>query len=116
MPSLFEFHVQLIEQDIGQQRTQWAALRHAHQLFLKVSLPRDRSRFEIFEDERQQARIGDALPQPTHQFLVIDGVEELLQIAIDHMAPLPLFLPFLCHLCDGIVRAAHRPEAEWECR
>ncbi|MEZ5325640.1 MAG: hypothetical protein R3F19_11320 [Verrucomicrobiales bacterium] len=27
------------------------------------------------ENERQQLRIGDALPQSRHEFLVIDGIE-----------------------------------------
>ena len=85
-------------------------MRHPSHLLLKASSTQDCSRFQILEDERQKPRVGDAFPQPSHQLLVINRVEERLQIAIYYVALPPFSDPFIAHLVDGAVSTPSRSE------
>ena len=67
------------------------------------------SRFEVATDQSQYPTVRDPLRQPSHEHVVIDAIEKLLQINVDHPAAAFLNEP-LCR-AYRVVRAAPRPEA-----
>ena len=80
-------------------------MRHSLVRFLKASVSQDHSRLEILEDQFQDSRIGDAFAELPHEFLMIDGVKERLEVAINHVALFAFGEGFFVHLPDGMMRA-----------
>jgi hypothetical protein len=67
------------------------------------------SSFEVAADESKHAAIHDSLGQPSHQHIVVDAVEKLLEVNVHH--PPPSFLDVSLRLAQGVVSAASRPKA-----
>ncbi|YCM43431.1 hypothetical protein V2O64_19165 [Verrucomicrobiaceae bacterium 227] len=111
------------------------SLRHSLFRVLVVFIRQDHSCFEILEDQFQNPWIGDAFAKLPHEFLMFDGVEERLQIAMEatggadmddrrvarrvrppeeeaesihNMAPLSFWEGFFVHPPDGMMRAPSR--------
>ena len=62
--------------------------------------------FSSRADQHEQPPIRDSLREPGHQPLVVDAIEELLQIDVDH--PLVPVLQMLAGLGDRRVATAAR--------
>jgi hypothetical protein len=59
-------------------------------------------------DEFQQSLVLDPLGDLTHQFVVIDSIEEFLQVEIN--APVEAFGDVLLRLCHRLMSRPSRPE------
>ena len=111
MPTSFEFTIELIEQDIGQQRTQRSALWHSLHRFFKPSARQDHSRLQELGDQSEKPPVAHAFAQALQQLAVIHRVEELLQIAIHHLAPWSALVAFPLQLLDGLLGTTARSES-----
>jgi hypothetical protein len=65
--------------------------------------------FEIPANEYEHASVRNPLAQLAHEHIVIDAIEELFQIHVDHPAPATLHVAL--RLTDGIMRPTPRPKA-----
>jgi hypothetical protein len=113
----FELPVQIIQQQIGEQRRQWAAPVQARGRLLRralVSRGADamlhHPRRQKAADDPQQAFVADAPRQVAHHHIVIDPVEKLFEIQIDNnvVAPGDVFPGSV----QRLVRAPSRAEAK----
>ncbi len=80
---MFELLVQIIQQQIGEQRRQRAALRRtlvSHGADAVLHHPRRQKA----ADDAQQALVADAPCQAGHQHIVVDPVEKFFEVEIDH--------------------------------
>jgi len=93
--------VELVQHDVGQQRRQRRALRHALVDADHNPIRQHDSRLQHPSDQDEQPPIADPLSEPGHQPLMADPIEELLQIEVDH--PLvPVFqMPLGFVYCRG---------------
>ena len=96
--SSLKLPVQIVQQDVGQQRRQRPALRRAFRSRLHHSRSHH-SGFQEPADQLQHSCIADSPRHPRHQHIVIDPIEELLQIDVHHPA---------LTLADVRLRSAHR--------
>src|SRR5690606_17793507 len=81
MPTSLQFLVQIVQQDVGQQRRQRPALRRADLAWLDA-LTYPYARAQVAPDQRQQPLVAHPPGHPGHQGVVLDVVEELLQVQI----------------------------------
>ena len=83
MTSAFQFLVQVLQQDIRQQRTERPALRRAFRPRRNNAVGHH-PRFEIPADEFEYPFVANLLRHFIHQNVVIDPVEEFLQVHVHH--------------------------------
>ena len=106
---MFEFLVQIVQQQIGEQRRQWPALRRA-----LVSHSADailhHSRRQKTTDDPQQAPVADAPCQAGHQYIVVDPIEKFFEVEI-HDDIVPVGDVFLGSE-QRLMRAPSRAEAK----
>ena len=82
----FQFLVQIVEQDIRQQRRQRPAL--GRPLCPLCHGPaRHQSGPQVPADQAEYPLVPDLAPHPCHQHVVVHPVKELLQVHVDHPAP-----------------------------
>src|SRR6185369_9154821 len=108
MTTFLELFVHFVEQYVRQQRRQWAALRRTLMSLRRYTVGQHAG-FQVAADESQHATITDALPELSHQHVVVHAVEELLQVHVHHDAT--TFLDEALRLHDCVVSASPRPEA-----
>ncbi|CAH1747837.1 protein of unknown function [Thauera humireducens] len=108
MPPPLQFPIHLVEQHIGQQRRQRPALRRALKPLHDHAATHDPGH-EVTTDQPQHGLVLDSPRQAFHQDVVIDPVEELLQIHIDHH-PVTVLHVALC-IEHRVVRTASRAKA-----
>ena len=83
VPSVLQFLVQIIQQQIGKQGGQRTALRRPF-VALDAHAVLQESRLQEAADNPQQAFIADAPGDPRHEDVVVHPVEELFQVQIDN--------------------------------
>ena len=106
-PAVFERAVDVVEQDIRQQRRQRAALRRPfvarhHDAF------HHSAGLEVSADQLEHAWIADVSSHSAHQHVVVDPVKELGQVHVDHDHPFHLHVAQ--SLPDRTMCAPTRPE------
>jgi hypothetical protein len=80
--AVFEFLVQIVQQQIGEQRRQRTALRRAL-IARGAEAVLHHPRRQIAADNPQQALVANAPGQTAHHHVVIDPIEKLFEIQID---------------------------------
>src|SRR5438309_2815989 len=85
MSSALQLTVEFVEHEVGQQRGKWTPLWSAFHAWADQSVLHHPSIQEC-PDEFQQPLVLDSFCDLTHQFVVIDSIEEFLQIEINHPA------------------------------
>ena len=109
MPPSFQFPIQIVKQDIGQQWREGAALRRSQLAGLNIVIDQY-ARPQVATDEGQQSLVVYPSGHAGHQDVVIDVVEELRQVEIDCDAIAGLDVGF--YLLERAVGGAFRSEAE----
>ncbi len=82
-------------------------MRHSGTSGVEVARGHHDSGSQVFSDQRQDAPVFDSAFQTTHQHVMIDGIKERFQIAIDDLFTALLFR-FPLHGVDRIVGTACR--------
>ena len=100
--------VDLVEEYVREERRERPALRRAFRPFLHDPVRHD-PRFEIAANEREHPMVRDPLAQLPQEHIVMDPIEELLQIDLDH--PAPATLHGALRLTHRVMGAAPRPKA-----
>jgi len=109
----FQFLVEVVKQDIGQQRRQRPALRSAFDRRTKAVGTQD-TRSQVGVDQPLQALIRHFPTDAGHQNVMVHFVKELLQVQINH--PLATVLLVGQGLMHGIMRTAPGTKAVTELR
>src|SRR6266849_3776423 len=86
----------------------WSSLRRTLQALHHRSVGHHTG-VEVAANEPQKPRVADSSRQPSHQHVLVDPVEELLQVHIHY--PVASFLHIALRGLHRVVRAAPRPEA-----
>ena len=111
----FQFFIQRIEHDVGQQRRQWATLRNTFPT-LQIELVVDNPSSQIPGNQSQQTLVPNLAAKVRHQQVVIDPVEELRQVHIHGKAspflenalyPSHRLLVFRLNGNEAHIRSAH---------
>ncbi len=76
--------IQIVEDDVGQERRQRASLRRAFVDGDRLSVRRHDARLQHPAHQGQHARIVHLLGEAIHQPLVVDAVEKLRQVDVHH--------------------------------
>jgi len=79
--------IEIVEEDVRQQRAQWPALRHSGASGVEFARGQHDSGSQVFSDQRQDAPVFDSALQSVHQHVIVDGVEERFQVAVDDPFP-----------------------------
>ena len=108
MPASLQRLIHLVQEHVRQKRRERAALRRPLVPLHHHSLDHDPG-FQVAADDPEQTPIPNPVCQFPHEHVVVDPVEKLRQIHIDHPPSSLLDVPLCC--AHGIVRAAPRPKA-----
>ena len=100
--------VELVQDDVREQRRERRALRHALIDADHDTVRQNHLGCQQPPDQDEQPTIPDSLREPGHQALVVDAIEELLQIDVDH--PCVPVVEVLAGLGDCRVATAARSE------
>src|SRR3990172_6122291 len=104
----FQLLVQIVQQDVGEQRRQRAALRGPFFPGLRDSLDHHPGG-EIPPEQPKETLVSDPSCHPCHQHVMVHTVEELLQIHIHHKAIARFHVGLGRH--DRVVAPSPRTEA-----
>src|ERR1035438_10274067 len=107
-PSAVASFGEFVEHEVGQQWRKWTSLRSAFHAWADQSVLHHPSIQEC-PDEFQQPFVLDSFCDLTHQFVVIDSIEKLLQVEINH--PAVAFCDVLLCLGHCLVRGSSRSKA-----
>lgn len=108
-PLLYPQVEHVVQVDVGQQRTDAAAL-HRTQITSAQPAFFQHARVQPFLDQPHHARVSHAVFDEQDQLVVFDGVEELADVGIENEAHLPCAHTH-CHSIQRVVRALAGPEA-----
>jgi hypothetical protein len=101
VPAPIQFLIECVQVNVGQQRRQRSTLRRT--LFAGHHHPlHHRAPSQEFPDQPEHRFVADGGSQPSHQDVVIDMVEELGNVHIDH----PVF-PLACEFLRGSHGVGH---------
>src|SRR5258708_3581301 len=103
VPSVFELCIELVQDDIAEQRGKWTSLRNSLLRPHQHAVRHHHLGLEHPTDENEQSTVLDALPEPRHEPLVRNSIEEFLQIEIHH--PFISFCQMLSGFSDRRVAA-----------
>ena len=84
MAARLQLPVQLVQHDVAQQRTQRAALRHPLVIAHHHTVRQHNTRNEHLANQGQQPLVRNPQCKSRQQTLVMDSVEEVLQVDVDH--------------------------------
>src|SRR5438477_1674818 len=85
MSSALQLTVEFVEHEVGQQWRKWTSLRSAFHTGADQSVLHHPG-VQKCPDEFQQPLVFDSFGDLTHQFVVIDSVEKLFEVEINHPA------------------------------
>src|SRR5437016_3075723 len=108
MSSALQLTVEFVEHEVGQQRRKWTSLWSAFHAWADQSVLHHPS-IQQCPDEFQQPFVLDSFCDLPHQFVVIDSIEKLLQVEINH--PAVAFCDVLLCLGHCLMRGSSRSKA-----
>src|SRR4029077_1942090 len=107
MSSALQLPVQFVEHEVAEQWRKWTSLRSS--LHARTDQPvLHHPGIQECPDELQQPLVLDTFGDLTHQFIVIDSIEEFLQIKIN--APAVALGDILLRLCHRLMSRPSRPK------
>src|SRR6056297_2283822 len=113
MLAFLQLLIEIVEQDVREERAQWPALWHSAAGRFEVAVKHHDSGPQVFSDQGQDAPVFDSALQPRHQRVVIDDVEERFQIAVDDpFSSTSSYFRLLLHGLDRIVGTSCRTETK----
>src|SRR5258705_7731684 len=108
MSAALQLPVEFVEHEVTEQWRKWSSLRSS--FHARTDQPvLHHPGIEECPDELQQPLVLDALGDLTHQFVVIDSIEKLFQIEINH--PSVTLHDILLRLSHGLMRRAIRSKS-----